>query len=225
MTLIMENILERIAQCIEYGKADAQSAYPPEMKGQDGADELTTRALSEGLGPEQILNKGFMAGMDRVGRKFSEHKIFVPQMLMAARAMNTAMTHIKPFFASGDVKRKGTVVMGTVFGDLHDIGKNLAAMMIEGAGWEVVDLGVDVTTDKFLEQVKKNPGSIAGLSAMLTTTMVNMAPIVERLRQEVPGIRVIIGGAPVNQEFCTRIQADFYAPDPQGAVDYLNRLL
>ena len=220
----MNEILEKIAFCIEFGKADAHSTYPPEMKGQDGADELTARALREGLDPDEILKEGFMAGMDRVGRKFSEHKIFVPQMLMAARAMNTAMSHIKPFFASGDVKRKGTLVIGTVFGDLHDIGKNLAAMMIEGAGWEVVDLGVDVTVDKYLEHVQNHPGCVAGLSAMLTTTMVNMAPIVERLKHDVPGIKVIIGGAPVNQDFCTQIHADFYAPDPQGAVDYLNKL-
>ncbi len=220
----MNEILEKIARCIEFGKIDANSPYPPDMKGQEGADELTVRALETGIDPEEILHKGFIVGMDRVGRKFSENKIFVPQMLMSAKAMSTAMNHIKPFFQSGAVKRKGTFILGTVSGDLHDIGKNLVAMMIEGAGWEVIDLGVDVDAGKFLESAAGHPGCIVGLSAMLTTTMVNMTSIVKSLKEGTPGLKIIIGGAPVNQDFCQEISADFYSPDPQGAVEYLNRL-
>ena len=220
----MNEILEKIAYCIEFGKIDANSPYPPDMKGQEGADELTAKALESGIDPDEILHKGFITGMDRVGRKFSENKIFVPQMLMSAKAMSTAMNHIKPFFQSGEVKRKGVFILGTVSGDLHDIGKNLVAMMIEGSGWEVIDLGVDVGADRFMESVTRHPGGIVGLSAMLTTTMVNMSSIVERLKEGAPGLKVIIGGAPVNQDYCQEIKADFYSPDPQGAVEYLNRL-
>jgi methanogenic corrinoid protein MtbC1 len=132
--------------------------------------------------------------MDRVGRKLSENTIFVPQMLMSAKSMSTAMNHIKPFFQSGKVKRKGTFVLGTIAGDLHDIGKNLVAMMIEGAGWEVIDLGTDISADKFMASAREYPGCIVGLSAMLTTTMINMSAIVERLKKDAPGLKVIIGG-------------------------------
>lgn len=220
----MENILDQIALCIELGKTNEAAPYPPELKGKPGADELTKLALQQGLSPDEILNSGFISGMDRVGKKFSEHKIFVPQMLMSAKAMNTAMEHLKPFFKSGEVKRKGVFIIGTVAGDLHEIGKNLAAMMIAGSGWEVIDLGKDVKTEKFAETVKYYPGCVVGLSALLTTTMVNMASTVSVLKKEFPDIKILVGGAPVNNDFCLQIGADFYAPDPQKAVQYLNKL-
>lgn len=219
----MSEIIEQIAHCIEFGKINAASPYPPDMRGQEGADELTKKALSQGLEPGKILNEGMVAGMEKVGKKFSENKVFVPQMLMSAKAMSTAMQHIKPYFLSGSVKRKGTIIIGTVAGDLHDIGKNLVGMMFEGAGWEVIDLGVDVNAEKFVAALKEKPGSSVGLSALLTTTMVHMENIVQEIRKMAHDTRILIGGAPVNMEFCKKIGADYYSPDPQGAVSYLNQ--
>lgn len=218
----MNDILEQIAYCVEFGKIDKKSPYPPNMKGEDGTDELTKQALDAGVDPDEILNKGMVVGMDRVGQKFSENKIFVPQMLMSAKAMSMGMQHIKPFFQSGAVKRKGIFVLGTVVGDLHDIGKNLVGMMVEGAGWEVIDLGVDVGAPEFIETIKENPGCAIGLSALLTTTMVNMESIVTEIRKVAAETRILIGGAPVSDDFCKKIGADNYSADPQGAVKYLN---
>jgi methanogenic corrinoid protein MtbC1 len=221
----MSDIIEQIAYCVEFGKIDEKSPYPPNMRGQLGADELTRQAIEDGVDPDEILNKGMVVGMDRVGQKFSENKIFVPQMLMSAKAMSTAMEHIKPFFQSGTVKRKGKFVLGTVAGDLHDIGKNLVGMMVEGAGWEVIDLGVDVSAPKFIETIKENPGCAVGLSALLTTTMVNMESIVSEIRKVAADTKILVGGAPVSDEFCAKIGADNYSSDPQGAVKFLNSLV
>lgn len=221
----MNDLLAQISHCIEFGKINAASPYPPDMKGQPGADELTKLALEQGIDPDHILHQGMVSGMERIGKKFSENKVFVPHMLMAAKAMTTAMQHITPYFLSGSVKRKGTVIIGTVTGDLHDIGKNLVRMMIEGAGYEVIDLGVDVNAAKFIDALKVTPGSAVGLSALLTTTMVNMANIVKEIRAFDAGVNILIGGAPVNMEFCRQIGADFYSPDPRGAVEYLNQQL
>nr|HRC90466.1 cobalamin-dependent protein [Bacteroidales bacterium] len=153
---------------------------------------------------------------------FSRQEIFVPQMLMSAKAMSSAMEHLKPFFLSGETKRKGTFIIGTVTGDLHDIGKNLVAMMIEGAGWEVIDLGVDVSADKFQKAIEEHPDAVVGLSALLTTTMENMRKIVAEIKEKEPDRIILVGGAPVTMDFCRKIGADFYSPDPQGAVNYLN---
>ncbi len=221
----MSDLLEQISNCIEFGKIDEKSPFPPKMKGQPGADELTKKALDEGVKAGEILKKGLMPGMNRVGVKFRENKVFVPEVLMSAKAMNTAMKHLKPFFTSGEVQRKGVFVIGTVHGDLHDIGKNLVSMMIEGSGWEVVDLGVDTKPDKFVETIEKHPGCIVGLSAMLTTTMTNMAETVKTIKDKYPEQKVLIGGAPLNGDYCEKIGADFYSPDPQGAVEYLDSLV
>lgn len=221
----MEELFEKIAHCVEFGKINLASPYPPDMKGQEGADELTKKAIDSGANPDDVLKKGLVVGMEKIGIKFRENKVFVPQVLMSAKAMSTAMAHIKPFFQSGDVKRKGVFIIGTVAGDLHDIGKNLVSMMVEGSGFEVVDLGTDVNSDKFIEAIKAHPGSFVGLSALLTTTMVNMEKIVQDIRATVPDTKVLVGGAPVSEDFRQRIHADFYAPDPQGAVDYLNAMV
>ncbi|MBP1667694.1 MAG: cobalamin-binding protein [Bacteroidetes bacterium] len=220
---MMEELLQQIAHCIEFGKTDKASPYPPDMKGLDGADELTKMALDKGVPPSDVLIRGLVVGMEKVGIKFRENKVFVPQVLMSAKAMNTAMQHLKPFFRSGEVKRKGTFIIGTVVGDLHDIGKNLVSMMVEGNGWEVIDLGIDVKAEKFIAAVKDHPGCIVGLSALLTTTMVNMESIVKQIHEQAPGTQIIIGGAPVTDEFRKKIGADFYSPDPQGAVEYLKQ--
>lgn len=220
----MSELLSKIQTCIEFGKINAAAAYPPNMRGQDGADELTRQALDSGVSPSDVLNLALIPGMEIVGKKFSENKIFVPQMLMSAKAMGAAMQHIKPFFQSGSVKRKGTFIIATVSGDLHDIGKNLVAMMVEGSGWEVIDLGVDVKSEQFIEALKLHPGSAVGLSALLTTTMVNMEKITKDIKEHAPNCKVLVGGAPVNNDFCSRIGADHYSPDPQGAVNYLNSI-
>ena len=220
----MEELLEKLLEAVEFGKVDLKSPYPPQLKGLDGAHELTIKALETGIGPQQILENALVPAMDRVGKKFSENKIFVPQMLMSARAMGASMLQLKPFFTSGEIKTKGTFVIGTVKGDLHDIGKNLVAMMVEGAGWTVIDLGVDVPASRYIEAVNNNPGAIVALSALLTTTMVNMGDIVADIKANLSSTKVFIGGAPVSNDFCQKIGADFYAPDPQGVVEYLTKL-
>lgn len=218
----MDELLTQLSECIEFGKINLASAYPPQMKGQDGADEITRKALEEGVNPQDILSKGLMPGMERIGVKFRENKVFVPQVLMSAKAMSTAMLHLKPHFLSGAAKQKGTFIIGTVLGDLHDIGKNLVGMMVEGNGYKVIDLGTDVSSDKFIAALKENPNAVVGLSALLTTTMVNMEKITREIKEAVPGTLVTIGGAPVNSDFCTKIGADHYSSDPQGVVEYLN---
>jgi methanogenic corrinoid protein MtbC1 len=220
----MNDILKKISHCVETGKIDRNSPYPPDMKGQDGADELARQALDEGIRPDDILEHSLIPAMETVGDRFSRKEIFVPQMLMAAKAMNSAMKHLKPFFQSGETKRKGKFIIGTVSGDLHDIGKNLVAMMIEGGGWEIIDLGVDVGSDKFMKAIDENPEAVVGLSALLTTTMENMKKIVASIKEKHSGTKILIGGAPVTREYCEKIGADFYSPDPQGAVNYLKQL-
>jgi len=217
----MHELVENIAICVEKGKINKQSPFPQDLKDQDGSDELTVTALAQGVKPSEIL-EGCMLGMERIGKKFSENKVFVPELLMAAKAMNVVMNHLKPYFQSGEVKRKGLFIIGTVTGDLHDIGKNLVSMSIEGAGWEVIDLGVDVGSDKFLNTIADYPNSAVGLSALLTTTMVNMEKIVKEIKEKYPQTKILVGGAPLTQEYCDKIGADFYSPDPQGAVNYLN---
>jgi methanogenic corrinoid protein MtbC1 len=221
----MNDILIKLAQCVELGKINKTSPYPPAMKDQDGADELARRALDEGVKPDEILENALIPAMANVGGKFSRKEIYVPQMLMAAKAMNSALAHLKPYFQSGETKRKGKFIIGTVSGDLHDIGKNLVAMMIEGGGWEVIDLGVDVGTDKFLRTLDENPGAVIGLSALLTTTMENMKKTVEAIKEKHSDSKILIGGAPVTMEYCQKIGADYYSPDPQGAVNYLKQLV
>jgi methanogenic corrinoid protein MtbC1 len=221
----MNDILNQIALCVEAGKINKSSPYPPGMKDQDGADELARKALDQGFKPDEILEKALIPAMANVGNKFSRKEIYVPQMLMSAKAMGGAMIHLKPYFQSGETKRKGTFIIGTVTGDLHDIGKNLVAMMVEGGGWEVIDLGVDVNSEKFLKALGEKPEAVVGLSALLTTTMENMKKIVGDIKAKSASSKVLVGGAPVTQDYCNKIGADFYSPDPQGAVNYLNQLV
>ncbi|QGY42100.1 cobalamin-binding protein [Maribellus comscasis] len=218
----MNELLNQLAECVEFGKINKASPFPPQMKGQDGADEITRQLLDNRVKAQEILTSGLMPGMEKVGVKFRENKVFVPQVLMSAKAMSTAMIHLKPFFASGEAKQKGTFIIGTVLGDLHDIGKNLVAMMVEGNGYKVIDLGTDVSTDRYIEALNENPGAVVGLSALLTTTMVNMEKITQEIKTAFPNALVTIGGAPVNDDFCLKIGADNYSPDPQGVVEFLN---
>ncbi len=218
-------ILNQLKNCIVVGKINATAPFPPEMKGMPGADELTKEALAMGISPSDIMNESLVSGMDIVGQRFTENKIFVPQMLISARAMNASMAHLKPYFVSGEVKRKGTFILGTILGDLHDIGKNLCGMMIEGAGWEVIDLGVDVSSDKFIETLQKYPDAVIGISALLTTTMSNMGPAIQKIKEISPQTKVIVGGAPVSAEYASLIGADGFGRDPQESVKWLETLV
>ncbi len=217
----MSEIIEQIALCVERGKAGRASAYPPDMRGKDGADELTQAALAGGENPELVL-KACVAGMQRIGEQFSRNKAFIPEMLLAAQAVKAVVVHLKPYFMSGTVKRKGKIVMGTVAGDLHDIGKNIVAMVLEGNGWEVIDLGADVPAAKFVQTAAEQPGCAVGLSALLTTTMVNMAETVKQIKANNANTCILVGGAPVTRNYADAIGADGYAPDPQGAAVLLS---
>lgn len=217
-------LLEKLSECVEFGKINLASPYPPQMKGQPGADEITKEALESGVTPGEILNDALISAMNKVGQKFTENKIFVPQMLLSAKAMSASMQHLKPYFASGAVQRKGKFIIGTVFGDLHDIGKNLFSMMVEGAGWEVIDLGVDVKIEKFVETVKENPGAVVGISALLTTTMVHMKPVIDAIKAVAPDTKIIVGGAPLSADFASQIGADGYGKNPQEGIQWLDKI-
>ena len=219
----MNELVTRIGQCVERGKINKISPYPNDLKGMDGADELTRQALEEAVGPEVIL-QACNDGMQRIGERFSRNEVFVPELLMAAKAMHAVMAHLEPFFKSGSVKVKGKFVLGTVAGDLHDIGKNLVRMVVEGNGWEVIDLGVDVKPTKFLDAVKNSPGCIVGLSALLTTTMVNMSKTVQEIKAQFPETKIIVGGAPLTMDAALKMGADGYSHDPQGAVAFLDKI-
>ena len=220
----MSELVEKIGICIERGKVNKLSPYPNDMKGQEGADELTRLALQEGIEPNEIL-QACNDGMHRIGDRFSRNEVFVPELLMSAKAMKAVMVHLKPYFQSGSVKAKGKFILGTVAGDLHDIGKNLVGMVVEGNGWEVIDLGVDVKSSKFIDSLKENPAGIIGLSALLTTTMVNMSKTVQEIKTNYPGTKVIVGGAPLTMDAAKKMGADGYALNPQGAVEFLNTMV
>ena len=189
-------------------------------------EEGVKAALAEGIPAGQILSEALIAAMDEVGRRFEDGDFFVPEMLIAARAMQAGMAHLKPYLAETDVKSAGTIAIGTIKGDLHDIGKNLVAMMLEGAGFEVKDLGVDVSPEAFVQAAKDGAG-VVGMSALLTTTMSNMQKTIEALKAA--GIRdqvkVVIGGAPVTEDYANKIGADAYAPDASSATRTVRQLL
>lgn len=218
----MKALLEQLAICIERGKVSKDTPFPPDMNGQEGADELTAKALEQNVAPNDILNNALMMGMKKVGDKFEAGKAFIPDMLIAARAMNAAMVHLKPFFESGEVELKGTFIVGTVSGDLHDIGKNIVRMVLTGSGWDVIDLGVDVSPEKFLEAIDANPGCMVGMSALLTTTMTQMGVTNKVIKAKYPDTKVYVGGAPLSQKYCDEIGADGYFPDPNKFAKHLD---
>lgn len=178
------------------------------------------QALEDGVKPAEILNLGMIAAMAEVGKRFEEGEYFVPEMLIAARAMQTGMALLKPHLQQAEVKSRGKVVIGTVKGDLHDIGKNLVGMMLEGAGFEVIDLGTDVSPEKFVAAAREFHGEVVAMSALLTTTMPNMKTTIEAL--QAAGLReqvkVLVGGAPVTERYAEQVGADGYAPDASRAV-------
>lgn len=188
---------------------------------------LVAQALEEGLTAEVILTEGLLPGMNVIGAKFKNNEVYVPEVLVAARAMNTGMEVLKPYLAEAGVKTKGKVVIGTVQGDQHDIGKNLVKMMMEGKGLEVIDLGVDVAAEAFIQAAIDNDAQIIALSALLTTTMVNIKDVIQKAVDM--GVRdkftIMIGGAPITQEYCNEVGADIYEPDAASAADAAIRAL
>jgi corrinoid protein of di/trimethylamine methyltransferase len=202
------SILDDISTLLQKGRANEVKAS-------------VQKALDEGIGAKSILEDGLMAGMNIIGGKFKRNEVYVPEVLIAARAMNAGLEPLKPHLVSAGVKSRGTVVIGTVKGDLHDIGKNLVRMMMEGKGLEVIDLGVNVSSDKFLAAVKEHKPDIVACSALLTTTMTEMKNVVESFISA--GVRdtltVMVGGAPVTDSFCKSIGADIYTADAASAAE------
>jgi 5-methyltetrahydrofolate--homocysteine methyltransferase len=189
--------------------------------------ELVQAALNEGVEPGDIVNNALIVGMGEIGVLFKNNEVYVPEVLIAARAMQAGLTILKPLLAEKDVKPVGKVILGTVKGDLHDIGKNLVGMMLEGAGFEVIDLGIDVAPEKFLEAVKTKDANIVAMSALLTTTMPGMKDTIEAIKAAGlrDQIKIMIGGAPVTQSFANEIDADGYAPDAASAADLAKELI
>jgi len=208
------SLLQEMAEALMKGKAN-------------DVKDMVQKALDEGEAPGNILNEGLLAGMSVIGERFKKNEVYVPEVLIAARAMKSGMEILQPQLASAGVEPVGTAVMGTVKGDLHDIGKNLVCMMLEGAGFKVVDVGIDVEPQKFVDAATENNATVIGVSALLTTTMTNMKAVVEAVKASaVAGTaKVMIGGAPVTQAFCDEIGADGYAPDAASAADLAKSMI
>jgi len=205
-------ILNQIVEKVEKGKA-------AEVK------ELTQRALDQKISASDILNQGLVKGMESIGVKFKNNEVFIPEVLIAARAMKSGMELIKPLLIAQKIKAKGRVAVATVKGDLHDIGKNIVVMMLEGAGFEVIDLGIDCSKEKFVETAQKEKPDVIGMSALLTTTMVYMKEVIEAFQSAAYKPKIIIGGAPITQSYADEIKADGYAADAASAVDLVKKLL
>jgi 5-methyltetrahydrofolate--homocysteine methyltransferase len=193
----------------------------------DDVKRLTQEALDAGESAEAILKEGLISAMDRVGVRFKNNEIYIPEVLIAARAMHAGMAILKPILSKSTTVTTSKIIIGTVKGDLHDIGKNLVVMMLEGGGFEVVDLGIDVSTDKFIEAIKQHKPQVVGMSALLTTTMREMKNTIQAfetasLRKQV---KVMVGGAPLTEKFAREIGADGYASDAASAVDLVKRLV
>ncbi len=191
----------------------------------DESLKITNNYLNSGEKPEKIINEGLVAGMNEVGVRFKAFKMYLPEVIMSANAMKKSMEVLKSLISEGDMPSMGKVIMATVEGDLHDIGKNLVSMMLEGAGFDVIDLGVDVAIDKMIEAIDKNGAQVVGISALLTTTMAAMEPAVKRIHDDKPNVKVMVGGAPITQDFADKIGADGFAADALSAIDLARRLI
>ncbi len=205
------SVLQDIAENLMKGKAN-------------DVKELVVQALDGGTAPAEVLNDGLLAGMSVIGERFKKNEVYVPEVLIAARAMKSGMEILQPKLAESGVEPVGVAVVGTVKGDLHDIGKNLVCMMLEGAGFKVVDVGIDCEPQKFVDAAQENNASVIGVSALLTTTMTNMKAVVDAVKASDVETKVMIGGAPVTQAFCDEIGADGYAPDAASAADLAKSL-
>lgn len=189
--------------------------------------ELTKQAIEQSISPKEILDEGFIAGMNIVGEQFGKHEIFLPEVLLAARAMSAGLDQLKPLLVKDEIPSLGKIVIGTVHGDLHDIGKNLVGIMVRGAGFDVIDLGKDVPAEKFLDTAVKEEAKVIGMSALLTTTAPVMKTVTDLLMKEglTGTIRTIIGGAPISEEYARDIGADAYAYDAAKAVERVKHLV
>lgn len=210
----MSNILEELTQRVIEGKLELVL-------------ELTRQAITEGHDPEEIINQGLIKGMNVVGVRFKAGDMYVPEVLMCARSMSGGMELVKPLLMGKELVSAGKVLIGTVKGDLHDIGKNLVAMLLESVGFNVINLGTDISTEDFIQAIKEHKPDVLGLSALLTTTMLAMKDIIDQLVEEGmrDKIKVIIGGAPISQEFSDEIGADGFAPDGASATELCQKLL
>ncbi len=218
------NLIEEIKENVIRGHIDSSSKYPPDLAGKPGVKDLVQKSIEEMIPAVKILNESLIAGMEIVGRKFSDGEYFVPDMLLSAQAMKSGMQIIEPLLKGEDSKKIGTIILGTVKGDMHDIGKNLVRMMLEGGGFEVIDLGINTPPEKFIEAAKKYPEAIIGMSALLTTTMENMRISIEALRANGLNNKVIIGGAAASQKFADEIHADGFTRDAAQSVQLVKRL-
>lgn len=219
--------IERNVELFANASAQMQDIAAALVEGDnDGVDQLTTAALADGIEALEIMDDGLIAGMGIVGIKFRDGFIFVPEVLVCARAMKAGMAHIEPILAASGNEPIGTIIMGTVKGDLHDIGKNLCIMMLRGGGFIVHDLGVDTSPEDFLEAVKEHDAHVIGMSALLTTTMPNMAKTVEAFKDAGirDSVRFMVGGAPVTPEFADDVGADGYGKDAMAAVELATSL-
>ena len=210
----MAHNLQQIASNVYNGKQDKVAA-------------LVQQALDEGVAPEEVLTGGLIAAMDEVGKDFKSGELYVPEVLIAARAMKAGMNILRPLLAESGAPSAGKYLIGTVQGDLHDIGKNLVRMMLEGAGFEAIDMGVDIKPDAFVAAVREHQPQVVGLSALLTTTMGQMKATIEALEEAGlrDSVKIMIGGAPVTEAFAKEIGADAYAPDAATAVDVARSLV
>ncbi len=206
--------------------ADLQAMADALIKGdRNTVAELTKQAIDEGVAAKEILENGLIAGMNVVGVRFKANEVYVPEVLIAARAMRAGMELLEPELAKAGIEPAGTVVLGTIKGDLHDIGKNLVGMMLTGGGLKVVDLGTDVSAEKFIEACKAEGASVCAMSALLTTTMPQMGEVVKAFKEAGLEVKIIIGGAPVTQSYADEIGADGYAADAASAVDVAKELM
>jgi len=206
--------------------ADLQAIAEALIRGdRDAVVELTRKALDEGTAPGEILENGLIAGMSVVGERFKNNEVYVPEVLIAARAMRGGMEVLEPLLKESGAEPRGVAVLGTVKGDLHDIGKNLVGMMFQGGGLKVVDCGVDVAPERFVQAAKENSAQIVAMSALLTTTMPQMPEVIKAVKDAGLEVKTMIGGAPVTQAFADEIGADGYAPDAASAVDKALELL
>ena len=187
--------------------------------------EKIQAAIDEGVPPKEILDEGLLSGMSVIGEKFKNNEVYVPEVLIAARAMNAGMEILEAKLVDAGIEAKGKIILGTVKGDLHDIGKNLVCMMFKGGGFDVIDAGIDVAPEKFVELAKEKGAGLIGCSALLTTTMPAMKQVVEAVKEAGIDCKVLIGGAPVTQAYCDEIGADGYAPDAASAVDLGKQLV
>jgi len=186
---------------------------------------LTEEALKEGMSPNEILQEGMVPPMEELGERFSRGEAFLPELLLAAHAMRAAMEVLKPAIARRGIRQEATVIIGTVAGDIHDLGKNIVRMMLEGAAFRVVDVGVNVSAERFLEAYDQEKPDLVGLSSLLTTTMGEMEEVIQKVRRTYPAAKFIVGGAPIRQDFADKIGADGYAPDAPTAVKVAKRIL